>query len=81
MEKKSIQVPERGSLMIWTAGIALVVVILLLVGLSGSSSRFYSRTAIAAAVILLLIRLAGRVLKVRSRRAAEPDPLSTLKLD
>lgn len=71
---------RRGSLMLWTAGIALIVVILLIIALSGSSSRFYSRGAIAAAVLLLLVRLVGRIVKVRSSRAAEPDPQSTLKL-
>ena len=72
---------QRGALMLWTSAIALVVVILLIFALSGSTSRFYSRSAIAAAVVLLLIRLVGRVLKVRSARAAQPDPQSTLKLD
>jgi hypothetical protein len=72
---------QRGALMLWTSAIALVVVILLIFALSGSTSRFYSRGAIAAAVVLLLIRLVGRVLKVRSARAAQPDPQSTLKLD
>jgi uncharacterized membrane protein YqjE len=67
--------------MLWTSAIALVVVVLLIVALSGPTSRFYSRGAIAAAVVLLLIRLVGRVVKVRSARAAQPDPQSTLKLD
>ncbi|HMF78209.1 MAG TPA: hypothetical protein VK604_21305 [Bryobacteraceae bacterium] len=73
--------PRRGSLMIWTSGIALVVVVLLIIALSGSTSRLYSRSAIGAAVVLLLLRLVGRVLKVRSSRAARPDPQSTLKLE
>jgi len=67
--------------MIWTSGIALVVVVLLIIALSGSTSRLYSRSAIGAAVVLLLLRLVGRVLKVRSSRAARPDPQSTLKLE
>jgi hypothetical protein len=71
----------RGALMIWTSAIALFVVILLIVAFSGSTSRVYSRAAVAAAVVLLLLRLVGRVLKVRSSRAAQPDPESTLKLD
>lgn len=72
---------RRGSLMIWTSGVALVVVVLLIIALSGSSSRFYSRGAIGAAVVLLLLRLIGRIVKVKSTRAAQPDPESTLRLD
>ena len=73
--------PRRGALMLWTSGIALIVVILLIIALSGSTSRAYSRGVIAAAVLLLLLRLLARVLKVRTARAAKPDPQSTLKLD
>jgi hypothetical protein len=73
--------PRRGALMIWTSAIALFAVVLLIIALSGSGSRVYSRGAIGAAVLLLLLRLIGRVLKGRSSRAAEPDPQSTLKLD
>ena len=73
--------PRRGALMLWTSAIALFVVILLIVVLSGSTSRIYSRGVIAAAVLLLLVRLVSRIVKVRSARAAQPDPESTLKLD
>jgi hypothetical protein len=72
---------RRSGLMLWTSAIALFVVILLIVALSGSTSRFYSRGVVAAAVVLLLVRLLGRIVKVRSARAAQPDPESTLKLD
>ena len=67
--------------MLWTSAIALFVVILLIVALNGSTSRFYSRGVVAAAVLLLLVRLLGRLVKVRSARAAQPDPESSLKLD
>ncbi len=73
--------PRRGALMLWTSAIALFVVILLIVALGVSTSRAYSRGAIAAAVVLLLVRLVGRIVKVGSTRAAQPDPQSTLKLD
>jgi TRAP-type C4-dicarboxylate transport system permease large subunit len=73
--------PRRGALMLWTSVIALCAVVLLIIALSGSTSRAYSRGAIAAAVLLLILRLISRVLKVRTSRAAKPDPQSTLKLD
>jgi len=67
--------------MLWTAGIALVVVILLILGLSSSASpRFFSRAAIGVAILLLLVRQVGRRLRTKGPRAAQPDPKSTLKL-
>jgi hypothetical protein len=72
----------RTSLMLWTAGIAFVVVVFLILGLSNSAPpRFFSRGAIAAAVLLLILRQLSRRLRGRTSRAAEPDPQSTLKLD
>lgn len=73
--------PRRGALMLWTSAIALLVVVLLIVALSGSTSGAYSRGVIAAAVLLLLLRLAARIVKVRTSRAAKPDPESRLNLD
>jgi hypothetical protein len=72
---------RRSGLMLWTSAIALFVVVLLIFALSGTGSRFYSRGVVAAAVLLLLVRLVGRIVKVRSARAAQPDPQSTLRLD
>ncbi len=72
----------RFSMMIWTAGIALVVVVLLILGLSSSAPpRFFSRTAIGVAILLLILRQIARRLKGKGPRAAQPDPRSKLKLD
>jgi hypothetical protein len=72
----------RFSLMIWTAGIALVVVVLLILGLSSSAPpQFFTKGAIAAAILLLILRQLSRRLRGRGPRAAQPDPRSTLKLD
>ena len=72
----------RFSLMLWTAGIALLVVLLLIVGLSSSAPpRFFSKAAIAAAILLLVLRQLSRRLRGGRPRAAQPDPRSTLKLD
>jgi hypothetical protein len=65
-----------------TAGIALVVIALLIVGLSSSAPpRFFSRAAIAVAIVLLIVRQVSRRMKHGTPRAARPDPKSTLKLD
>jgi hypothetical protein len=72
----------RFSMMIWTAGLALVVVVVLILGLSNSAPHsFFSKAAIAAAILLLILRQLGRRLRGRGSRAAQPDPRSTLKLD
>jgi len=74
----------RFSMMIWTAGIALVVIVLLIIGLSNSAPpRFFSRAAIAVAILLLIFRQLTRRLRGSGQgpRAARPDPRSTLKLD
>ena len=72
----------RFSLMIWTAGIALIVVVLMILGLSSSAPRgFFSKSAIVAAVLLLILRQLNRRLRGRVPRASQPDPRSTLKLD
>ena len=72
----------RFSLMIWTAGVALVIVVFLILGLSSSAPpRFFSKGAIVAAILLLVLRQLNRRLRRRGPKAAEPDPQSTLKLD
>lgn len=72
----------RFSMMMWTAAVALVIVVLLILGLSNSApSGFFSKAAIGAAVALLVLRQLSRRLKGRGPRAAQPDPESTLKLD
>ncbi len=71
----------RFSMMIWTAGLALVVVVLAILGLSSAASpRFFSRGAIVLAILLLILRQVSRRLRGKSPRAAQPDPQSTLKL-
>ena len=70
------------SKMLWTAGLALVVVAFLILGLRGSAGpSFYSRGAIGLAVVLLIIRQVSRRSRARGPRAAEPDPRSRLNLD
>lgn len=66
---------------VWTAGLALIVVALAIVGLSSHATpQFFSRMAIAAAILLLILRQLSRRLKGKAPRAAQPDPRSTLKL-
>jgi cytochrome b561 len=72
----------RSSMTMWTAGIALVIVVLLILGLSSSASpTFFYRAAIGVAVLLLIVRQVMRRLRRGSPRAAEPDPQSRLHLD
>ncbi len=72
----------RSSMNLGTAGLALVVVVLLIIGLSGSAPHsFYTKAAIVMAVLLLIFRQLTRRLRGKSPRAAQPDPKSTLKLD
>jgi hypothetical protein len=72
----------RASMTMWTAGIGLVVVILLILGLSSAAApNFFTRAAIAVAILLLILRQITRRFKRRAPKAAEPDPLSKLNLD
>jgi hypothetical protein len=71
----------RTSMSVWTAGLALVIVGLLIIGFHESAPPdFFYKVAIAFAVLLLLIRQVGRRLKKNVPRSARPDPKSTLKL-
>ena len=71
----------RFSLTMWTAGLALVLVVLAILGLRSSASpRFFSRVAIVVAVLLLILRQVARRLKDKSPRSAQPDPQSRLNL-
>jgi hypothetical protein len=71
----------RFSMMLWTAGLALIVVVLAILGLSTSAPRgYFSKTAIALAILLLVLRQVMRRMKGRTPRAAQPDPKSQLKL-
>ena len=70
----------RSSMTIWTAGLALMVVICVIIGLSTSASPSFWRTsAVVIAVVLLVIRQLTR--RLRSKRGhPEPDPQSRLNL-
>jgi uncharacterized membrane protein YqjE len=72
----------RSSLTMSTAGLALIVVVLLIVGIRNSAPpRFFTEAAIAVAVLLLILRQVARRMKGRMPRAAEPDPKSKLNLN
>jgi hypothetical protein len=72
----------RSSMTVGTAGLALIVVVLLIAGLSGSAPpRFFSMAAIGLALVLLVLRQVNRRLKGKTPRAAQPDPRSRLDLD
>jgi len=69
------------SMSIWTAGLALVVVAILIVGFRESAPpEYFYKGAIGVAVLMLLLRQVARRLKTNGPRAARPDPKSTLKL-
>ena len=72
----------RKSMSLWTAGLALLAVILVLVGLNNSApSSFFKTAAVVAAIVLLVLRQLARRLRGNAPRAAEPDPQSKLNLD
>ena len=72
----------RSSMSLWTAGLALLVVIFLILGLNSSAgSGFFKLGAVIVAVLLLILRQVSRRLSGKPPRAAQPDPKSTLKLD
>lgn len=73
----------RSSMSVWTAGLALLVVVFVIIGLSNSApSGFFKTAAIVVAILFLILRQVNRRLRGRSApRAAQPDPKSTLKLD
>jgi Flp pilus assembly protein TadB len=71
----------RFSLSLWTAGLALVVVALLILGLTSSAApRMGPAAAIILAIVLLVVRQLSRRQKTKGPRAAQPDPKSTIKL-
>ena len=73
----------RSGMTLWSAGLALVVVIFLILGHSSSAPHsFFSKGAVVVAVLLLVLRQLSRRLRGKgSPRASRPDPESTLKLD
>jgi hypothetical protein len=67
---------------VWTAGLALLIVIFLILGLNSSApSGFFKTGAVVVAVLLQILRQLSRRLRGKAPRASEPDPKSTLKLD
>jgi hypothetical protein len=71
----------RSSMSLWTAGLSLVVVALVILGLRGSASPdFFYKGAGFVVALLLVLRYIARRLKSDVPRAARPDPKSTLKL-
>ncbi len=71
----------RSSMALWSAGAALLIVVILILGLSNSAPlSYFKKGAIAAVILLILLRQAGRALRKRSPKAAEPDPQSKLHL-
>ena len=72
----------RSGMSLWTAGLALLAVVLVIIGLSNSApTAFFKTAAVILAVVLLVLRQLSRRLRGRSApRAAQPDPKSTLKL-
>lgn len=71
----------RSSMSIWTAGLALVIVALIILGLRGEANPdYFYKGALGVAIVLLILRQVARRLKANGPRAARPDPKSTLKL-
>ena len=72
----------RFSVMLWTAGAGLIVVVFAILGFSISATpQFWFRGAIAVAVLLLILRRVSGRLRVSNPRSAQPDPRSRLNLD
>ena len=72
----------RFSLSVWTAGLALLAVVLVILALSSSAApRLGPAAAIVLAVLLLIFRQLSRRLKTKGSKAAQPDPKSIIKLD
>jgi hypothetical protein len=72
----------RSSMMMGTAGLALLAVVLLIIGLNSSAPQaFLSRAAVGLAVLLLILRQVGRRSRGKAARAAQPDPQSRLNLE
>jgi formate-dependent nitrite reductase membrane component NrfD len=72
----------RSSMTLGGAGIALIVVVVLIVWLNSSAPTGYvSKVVIGLALLLLAGRIVSRYFRGGTSRAAQPDPKSSLKLD
>jgi hypothetical protein len=78
-ERKAV---VRSSMTLGGAGLALVVVIVLILWLHSSApAGSLSKVVIGVAVFLLIFRIAGRLIGKGLPQAAKPDPKSVIKLD
>lgn len=74
--------PAMKSMTMGTAGLALLAVVLLIIGMNSADPQaFLSRAAIGLAIALLIVRQLGRRGSGKAPRAAQPDPQSKLHLD
>lgn len=72
----------KSSMTMGSAGVALLAVVLIIVGLNSSAPQtFFSRSAVGLAIVLLVLRQLGRRSRGKSPRAAQPDPESALHLN
>lgn len=65
---------------LWTAGLALIAVILVIARLNGTDSASWSKISVGLIVAVLLIRQVTRRRGSKGPKAAEPDPRSRLNL-
>lgn len=79
--KRDRSTPRTSPRTLWTAGLALIAVILVITRLNGDASPIYSKIVIGLAVLFLIIRQLSRRSDGKGPRAAEPDPRSRLNLD
>ena len=78
-ERKSVL---RSSLSLGGAGLAIIILGVLLLWLSSHGPVTYSgKIVVGLALFLLVFRMIGRILSNRLPKAAQPDPKSVIKLD
>jgi hypothetical protein len=78
-ERKAV---VRSSLTLGGAGLALIVVVVLILWLNSSApAGYFSKVAIGVAILLFVSRIVGRRFRSGPPRAAQPDPKSIIKLD
>lgn len=71
----------QSSVTMGTAGVALLAVVLLIIGINSSAPQtFFTRAAVGLAVLLLILRQLGRRSRGKAPRAAQPDPQSRIDL-